>query len=134
MLNDDQKLVARYRLWMDPKSHCECGHLGDGPHSEHTGRLGHGACQVVGCPCQRFSWARFTDKFMENTKKRLERPGPRIVRIETDLSEVEAARLEAVRCSLKFSKRKIAREAMRFITDPLIRGSFVAWLERENHG
>lgn len=55
-----------------PKSVCSCGHNGDGPGSQHHDSLqpGHGACRIRGCPCQQFSWAKFTDAFEEQLQKR----------------------------------------------------------------
>jgi hypothetical protein len=48
------------------KSVCACGHLGDGPNSQHHGTKlgsvgkinnGHGKCCVEGCLCAQFTWA-----------------------------------------------------------------------------
>lgn len=54
-----------------PKSICRCGHEGDGSRSAHSDTLqpGHGACNVPGCGCERFTWARFKPGF----EARLER-------------------------------------------------------------
>ena len=55
-------------------SNCQCGHVGDAPlpgtpsyeraqaHGEpiqHAGMIGHGACEVPGCPCEKFTWKEF---------------------------------------------------------------------------
>lgn len=69
---------AGYGNWVGPKSLCTCGHSGDGADSCHTGIVldgtdfelkgntkivlpddGHGRCEVVGCKCERFRWARW---------------------------------------------------------------------------
>ena len=52
-------------IWAGPKSLCTCGHLGDGKDSDHGGILGHGRCNVPGCSCAKFTWARFTNVFQE---------------------------------------------------------------------
>lgn len=49
---------------MDKPKHsvCRCGHTGDGPDSQHADEPledGHGACNVEGCSCERFVWARW---------------------------------------------------------------------------
>lgn len=44
------------------KSVCTCGHIGDGPDSQHadsTIAAGHGGCTVDGCDCEQFTWAKF---------------------------------------------------------------------------
>ena len=50
-----------------PKSICACGHLGDGPYSDHRDLIqpGHGGCKIPGCSCVRFSWKRFTKAYEE---------------------------------------------------------------------
>lgn len=51
-------------------SECLCGHVGDVPsgpktlnmkkaEKQHAGLLGHGACMVPGCTCQKFSWKKY---------------------------------------------------------------------------
>jgi hypothetical protein len=47
------------------RSLCTCGHSGDGAKSQHrnTVQLGHGACKVKGCACEKFSWASHTEMF-----------------------------------------------------------------------
>jgi len=44
----------------DAKSRCICGHLGDGPKSEHHGLTGHKRCKHSWCDCEQFTWAHFT--------------------------------------------------------------------------
>lgn len=75
--------------FMEPKSWCYCGHLGDGPSEtpseettdpmqrtqyggfnpmwkgQHGGFNGHGRCEVEGCDCEQFTWKRFTNRFNE---------------------------------------------------------------------
>lgn len=51
-----------------PKSMCKCGHPGDGIISQHHNSYGglgpgHGACKMVGCDCQQFTWAEYTEDF-----------------------------------------------------------------------
>lgn len=54
-------------VFVGPKSICTCGHTGDGENSEHhilnDMILGEGHCDVPNCPCERFTWARFTKKY-----------------------------------------------------------------------
>jgi hypothetical protein len=43
------------------RSVCTCGHLGDGPNSQHLDTMaeGHGPCKVKGCKCNtrgKFTW------------------------------------------------------------------------------
>lgn len=47
------------RLKEGGASVCTCGHLGDGPNSQHHDTLahGHGGCKVKGCKCGKFTWA-----------------------------------------------------------------------------
>jgi hypothetical protein len=45
---------------VSPKSVCCCGHVGDGPASMHAGIIGHGACTIRGCKCQKFTWSHRT--------------------------------------------------------------------------
>ena len=55
------------RVWHKPKSTCKCGHLGDGPNSEHSDdrfEAGHGACKVSTCGCLQFSWNGFLPEFI----------------------------------------------------------------------
>ena len=49
-------------MYEKPKSWCYCGHLGDGPGSQHDGFNGHGACLVADCECIQFTWKEFTDE------------------------------------------------------------------------
>lgn len=52
---------------MDGTCICVCGHVGnaagDGPDMrgrkplQHAGPIGHGACEVGGCACEKFTWA-----------------------------------------------------------------------------
>ncbi len=53
------------------KSVCSCGHLGDGPSSEHgdTFSHGHGPCMVEGCDCHKFTWVKFTPEFEATIKR-----------------------------------------------------------------
>jgi hypothetical protein len=49
-----------------PKSVCSCKHSGDGANSFHGDNaliLGHGACVVIGCECQKFSWSSWSEGF-----------------------------------------------------------------------
>jgi hypothetical protein len=50
------------------KSHCTCGHTGDGARSDHYGETGHGACAVAGCKCGQFTWKAFTPLFQDHLK------------------------------------------------------------------
>lgn len=46
------------------KSICTCGHPGDGARgSAHAGAIGHGECNVVGCPCEKFTWRSWTPAY-----------------------------------------------------------------------
>ena len=55
-----------------PRSRCTCGHTGDGPHSQHYGIIGHGACAVKDCECTKFTWSEFlADPKSERIKKDL---------------------------------------------------------------
>jgi hypothetical protein len=56
--------------WQAPKSLCQCGHEGDGPHSAHGGTIGHGACSVIGCACAKFSWRSYTPAFVDVLRHR----------------------------------------------------------------
>lgn len=59
-------------LWHRPRSTCKCGHLGDGPASEHENdrfEAGHGACKVSTCGCLQFTWAGFTTEFMAHMNR-----------------------------------------------------------------
>lgn len=49
----------------EPKSHCTCGHSGDGANSDHydSFQLGHGRCKIPGCKCGHFTWAGFYPEF-----------------------------------------------------------------------
>ena len=55
-------------------STCYCGHIGDvplegspnyenavknGQPNQHGGLIGHGACEVAGCPCEQFRWKEY---------------------------------------------------------------------------
>lgn len=48
-----------------PHSICTCGHVGDGPFSNHEDTLndGHGPCKK--CPCRMFMWHRYMIPFEE---------------------------------------------------------------------
>ena len=53
-----------------PKSMCRCGHLGDGPYSDHEDLYvdrGHGKCKK--CGCEMFVWKSFTPAFAEMVEK-----------------------------------------------------------------
>ena len=54
-----------------PRSRCTCGHVGDGPNSQHLGLMGHGACSVKGCDCQKFTWSEFLG--VENKRQRIKK-------------------------------------------------------------
>lgn len=49
-----------------PRDLCQCGHVGNGPNSQHDLSWygfqryaeGHGPCLVAGCPCKQFTWDR----------------------------------------------------------------------------
>ena len=51
-----------------PRSLCSCGHLGDGPNSDHgasdLGTPGHGKCNK--CDCKIFSWNKFTNEYQKH--------------------------------------------------------------------
>jgi len=55
-----------------PKSICKCGHSGDGRKSAHMpldGPLiiaGQGSCTK--CDCVKFTWKKFTDKYLRYIK------------------------------------------------------------------
>jgi hypothetical protein len=51
------------------KSICRCRHRGDGSASQHDGVIGHGACLVPGCGCEKFSWARFINEAKEEESR-----------------------------------------------------------------
>ena len=58
-----------------PRSVGKCGHLGDGPGSEHTDErftAGHGECKVSNCGCLQFTWAGFTTDFISRMNKQQE--------------------------------------------------------------
>lgn len=48
-----------------PRSRCTCGHVGDGPESNHRDgfQAGHGACIIEGCDCRKFTWDHFLPVF-----------------------------------------------------------------------
>jgi hypothetical protein len=64
--------IKEQKPYLAPKSMCQCGHNGDGPDSNHEDSLipGHGACNMPGCDCKKFRWAKFNRAFKEWMKKR----------------------------------------------------------------
>ena len=48
------------RDWSKVKDErCECGHLKSERGFKNAFALGHGACEVDGCDCQKFTWKEF---------------------------------------------------------------------------
>lgn len=57
-----------------PMSTCDCGHTGDlrlgaTGSAQHAGLMAHGACEVVGCKCVKFTWAEFLPGVAEARKR-----------------------------------------------------------------
>ena len=54
------------KVFVGPKSICQCGHLGDGEGGDHEDGIflkGHGRCKI--CDCSMFQWKRFVSSFEE---------------------------------------------------------------------
>lgn len=59
LATDDEIKQARDKFWEKVKDEvCTCGHL----KSEHGGLNGHGACPVLECSCNQFTWAAWVLK------------------------------------------------------------------------
>lgn len=60
--------------WNKPRSFCKCGHLGDGPNSQHAIRVaeGHGVCKVPECECAQFTWDGFTPEYINNMNQHVD--------------------------------------------------------------
>lgn len=68
VLRDSEKRVVRAAAYRGPKSRCVCGHVGDGPDSQHEEGIvlsGHGRCFFPHCGCRRFSFYKALPMFEE---------------------------------------------------------------------
>lgn len=67
------RIHAIQRKWPRGRSVCTCGHVGDGPHSQHRdcrSSAGHGACSVRGCSCRKFRWQSNLPEFAAFVEER----------------------------------------------------------------